>query len=78
MGERARMGRPPNRKPGDHPLRQKATLWVSAELMADYRDWTWTERCSLGELVERAMSDYRRRRRRPVNSGTEDETRKRK
>ena len=30
--------------------------------MDEYRDWSWEERCQLGELVERALSQYRSRR----------------
>lgn len=59
----ARRGRPPGRKSGEVPIKEKATLWVSAALMAEYRDWSWDERCNLGELVERALADYRRRKR---------------
>jgi uncharacterized protein (DUF4415 family) len=60
----ARLGRPPG-KPGKSARpKEKATLRIDAELMSDYRDWSWDERCQLGELVERALADYRQRHRR--------------
>lgn len=60
----ARLGRPPGRNSGTTPLKKKATLWVSAALMDEYTDWSWDERCNLGELIERALLDYKQRRRR--------------
>jgi hypothetical protein len=30
--------------------------------MDEYREWSWEERCQLGELVERALSQYRKQR----------------
>ena len=45
-------------QPGD-----TVTLRIDAELISDYRDWSWEKRCQLGELVEHALADYRRRRR---------------
>ncbi|MBW3599730.1 MAG: hypothetical protein KY475_20975 [Planctomycetes bacterium] len=52
------------RKPKD-----KTSLWISAEVMDDYREWSWEEHCTLGELIERALEAYRRRRGRPRESG---------
>ena len=60
----ARRGRPPGRKTGDTPPKTKTTLWVNADIIAEYRDWSWDEKCNVGELVERALTDYRRRHRR--------------
>jgi len=60
---RTRLGRPPGKQPINRRPKEKATLRIDTELMADYRDWSWDERCQLGELVERALADYRRRRR---------------
>jgi len=38
------------------------TVRLSKELMDEYRDWSWEERCQLGELVERALGQYRKQR----------------
>ena len=56
-----RLGRPPGKKAAEQPLKEKTTLWVSAEVMAVYREWSWELRCNLGELIERALDEHRRR-----------------
>jgi uncharacterized protein (DUF4415 family) len=58
----SRRGRPPGRRAGEAPEKEKVTLRLSKELMDEYRDWSWDEHCQLGELVERALSHYRGRR----------------
>lgn len=58
----ARRGRPPGRATGSAPQKEKVTLRVDAGLMEHYREWSWSQRCQLGELVERALTDYRRSR----------------
>jgi uncharacterized protein (DUF4415 family) len=58
----ARRGRPPGRSPAMTVRREKVTLRIDACLIDDYRDWSWAQRCQLGELVERALSSYRRSR----------------
>lgn len=58
----ARRGRPPGKKAGDSGEKEKVTLRLSKELVEEYRDWSWDERCQFGELVERAMSQYRKQR----------------
>ena len=58
----ARRGRPPGKKAGEAADKEKVTLRLSKELMDEYRDWSWDEHCQLGELVERALSQYRSRR----------------
>lgn len=58
----ARRGRPPGRKAGEAGDKEKVTLRLSKELVEEYRDWSWDERCQFGELVERALSQYRSRR----------------
>lgn len=58
----ARRGRPPGQKPGEAADKEKVTLRLNKELMDDYRDWSWEERCQLGELVEKAMLQYRKHR----------------
>ena len=64
----ARRGRPPGQKAGEPVLREKVTLRLSAELMAEYRDWSWEERCQLGELVERALTQYQKPRQRKARA----------
>lgn len=54
----ARRGRPPGRRAGEAADKEKVTLRLSRELMDEYRDWSWEERCQLGELVERALVQY--------------------
>ena len=50
------------RKPASRRIRRKVTLRLSKELIDDYREWSWEERCQLGELVEKAMVQYRKSR----------------
>ena len=64
----SRRGRPLGRKPGTTPLKEKTSVWLSASLIARYREWSWEERCNLGELVERALVEYQRRNDRPAKS----------
>ena len=61
---RARVGRPGKTAPRPNVCREKVTLRVRSDLIADYRDWSWEARCQLGELVEQALTDYRDSRRR--------------
>jgi len=61
----ARRGRPPGQKPGEAVDKEKVTLRLNKELMDDYRDWSWEERCQVGELVEKALLQYRKHRSRP-------------
>lgn len=65
---RARRGRPPGTRAGEPIAREKVTLRLSADLMAEYREWSWEERCQLGELVERALSHYRKQRQRKAQA----------
>lgn len=57
----ARLGRPPGPRRKPTPPKDKVTLRIDAELLADYREWSWDERCQLGELVERALIEFRKR-----------------
>lgn len=59
--QKARLGRLPGRKNGQGPLKEKTSIWVSASVIAEYRDHSWKERRSLGELIELALIEYRRR-----------------
>jgi hypothetical protein len=54
-----RRGRPPGKANAALP-KEKVTVWITASLIADYREWTWEARCQLSNLVERALADYRR------------------
>jgi hypothetical protein len=62
---KARLGRPPGRVPGKSVPKEKVTLRIHTALMSEYREWSWQQRCQLGELIERALTDYRKRRHRP-------------
>jgi hypothetical protein len=55
---RARLGRPPGSSLQPAGPKEKVTLRVPCELIAEYRDWSWEVRCQLGELVERALLTY--------------------
>ena len=59
-----RRGRPVGSGRRAQRLREKTTLRIERELIADYRDWSWEARCNLSGLVEKAMADYQRRNRR--------------
>ena len=59
----ARRGRPPGRTPHNSVPKEKVTLRIRESLMAEYREWSWEMRCQLGELVERALAEYRNNRR---------------
>lgn len=59
----ARLGRPPGKTQASVRPKEKATLRIDSELMSDYRDWSWDARCQLGELIERALTEYRKRHR---------------
>lgn len=63
---RVRRGRPPKRAGGAGPQesvqREKVTLRLNADLMNQYRDWTWEQRCQLHDLIEGAMANYLKRR----------------
>jgi hypothetical protein len=57
---KTRRGRPPGKKNDDAAEKEKVTLRLNKELMNEYRNWSWEERCQLGELVERALIQYRK------------------
>lgn len=59
MKKRARTGRPPGVPSGSRSAKAKATMHIDATLMDFYRDWSWEERCNLGQLIERAMLLYK-------------------
>ena len=58
---KARQGRPPGTKKGARERKAKATFYVNSDLMDFYRDWSWEQRCNVGQLVELALSDYKKR-----------------
>ena len=57
--QHARLGRPPGRSHRIGKPKEKVTLRIDAELIAQYRDWSWEKRCQLGELLEQALRAYR-------------------
>src|SRR5688572_9797445 len=64
---RARVGRPPGVTSRTRPQKGRATMYVNQALLDYYRDWSWDARCSLGELIERAMVKYKETHNRPSN-----------
>ena len=60
---RARVGRPPGSSLRHTGPKEKVTLRINSDLIAEYRDWSWESRCQLGELVERALTTCRESRR---------------
>jgi hypothetical protein len=60
-----RLGRPPGRGALGTAPKDKVTVRIATKLIAEYRDWSWEQRCQLGELVERALASYRDLHRRP-------------
>ena len=62
--QRARLGRPPGSSSRAAGPKEKVTLRIPSDLIAEYRDWSWDARCQLSELVERALAAYRASRRR--------------
>jgi hypothetical protein len=67
---RARVGRPPGVPNGARTYKLKTTVYVNADILDYYRDWSWEARCNLGELVERALVAYKAQRNRPSNKKT--------
>ena len=61
---RARLGRPPGKTTRHRGSKEKVTLRIPSNLIAEYRDWSWEARCQLSELVERALAAYGESRRR--------------
>jgi uncharacterized protein (DUF4415 family) len=61
---RARLGRPQGSNASHMRPKEKVTLRIPSDLIAEYRDWSWEARCQLSELVERALVAYRESHRR--------------
>ena len=61
---RARLGRPPGSSASHTGPKEKVTLRIPSDLIAEYRDWSWEARCQISELVERALVAYRKTHRR--------------
>ena len=59
---RARLGRPPGNTTQHPGPKEKVTLRIPSDLIAEYRDWSWEARCQLSELVERALVTYQQSR----------------
>jgi hypothetical protein len=58
----ARRGRPQGKAAAAAP-REKVTVRIATELIANYRDWSWQARSQLSHLVEQALRDYQERNR---------------
>jgi hypothetical protein len=61
---RTRLGRPPRSGIRHSTPKEKVTLRIRSDLIAEYRDWSWESRCQISNLVERALLAYRNSRRR--------------
>lgn len=57
---RARLGRPPGNTARPAGPKEKVTLRIPSDLIAEYRDWSWEARCQLSELVEKALLTYQK------------------
>jgi len=57
--QRARLGRPPGNTTRQTGPKEKVTLRITSDLIAEYRDWSWEARCQISELVEKALAAYR-------------------
>ncbi len=62
--QRARLGRPPRGQAPNAGLKEKVTLRIPSDLIAEYRDWSWEARCQLSELATQALDSYRQTRHR--------------
>jgi uncharacterized protein (DUF4415 family) len=54
----ARRGRPPGKGRKRKKPKEKMTVWLDADLIAEYREWSWDARCQLSTLVEEALIEY--------------------
>ncbi|MBN1865846.1 hypothetical protein JW916_01010 [Candidatus Sumerlaeota bacterium] len=59
---KARTGRPPGKGDSGSTQKEKLTVRIDADLVEQYRDWSWDARCNLGELVGQAMRLHLRNR----------------
>jgi len=61
----SRRGRPLGKTAEPRQPKEKVTVWLSSDLVASYRDWSWEARSQFSHLVERALTDYHQRQRTP-------------
>jgi hypothetical protein len=61
----SRRGRPLGKAASPAMPKEKVTLWLTADLIAVYRDWSWEARCQLSHLVEQALVNYSEQQRNP-------------
>ena len=59
----SRRGRPLGKAASPALPKEKVTLWLTADLIATYRDWSWEARSQFSHLVEKALTDYYQRQR---------------
>jgi hypothetical protein len=62
----ARTGRPPGAKNG--PRKEQITGRITSELRNAYVNWSFEERCSLSDLIERALTEFYQRHRAAIDS----------
>jgi hypothetical protein len=58
---RARVGRFPGSRNKNGPVQDKISGRISATLKDKYVDWALTDRCSINELLENALTEYYQR-----------------
>jgi cellulose biosynthesis protein BcsQ len=51
--QRARLGRPPHSAVRQNTPKEKVTLRIRSDLIAEYRDWSWEARCQLRVVATR-------------------------
>jgi len=54
----SRRGRPLGKTATPKQPKEKVTVWLSSDLVASYRDWSWEARSQFSHLVEKALDDY--------------------
>ena len=60
---KARVGRLPGRTNSGTRPKEKITGRVDADLKDAYIDWSLSDRCTMGELIERALVEFHQRNR---------------
>jgi len=54
-----RRGRPAGDCPAVPVPKEKVTVWITSNLIAEYRDWTWKAPRQLSHLIRACLSRYR-------------------
>ena len=66
---KARVGRLPGSKNSGKGPKEKITGRVDAKLKDAYIEWSLSERCTMGELIERALVEFQQRHRMQNETG---------